>query len=162
MKKVPIVFIITSILLAGCGGGDSSPSGNAGTSSPASEPLFSLEEATIPTGFNWNMQNSETVTLKHVSNFSQVDSVAINIAGTYYVEIYSIDENDNISASPFLKTMTESNGETKVLLTLLSSWKGITVKTQLTDSVCTNVLYKENISTTISIGCDVVLESESQ
>lgn len=161
MKKVPIVFIITSILLAGCGSGDSSPTGNAGTSSPASEQLFSLEETTIPTGFNWNMQNSETVTLKHVSNFSQVDSVAINIAGTYYVEIYSIDENDNISASPFLKKMTESNGEAEVLLTLLSSWKGITVKTQLTDSVCTNTLYKEQISTTISLGCDVVLESES-
>ncbi len=162
MKKAPLVLLMTSILLAGCGNSDSSPGGNAeaneNNNSTASAVEFS--DIIIPTGFNWEMQHSEFVNFKHVSNISQVDGLPLNMAGKYYIEVYSIDENNNTSTTPFLKAMTNRQGEAKVLLTLLNSWKGITVKTQLEDSVCINILYKEQITTTQPLGCDVVLESD--
>ncbi|QUM81421.1 hypothetical protein HWV01_14580 [Moritella sp. 5] len=166
MKKTPLVFFMTSILLAGCGGDDSSPGGNASnsvangsTSSAASTPaLFS--DTIIPAGFNWEMRSSEFVNFKHVSNISQPAGVPLSVSGKHYIEIYSIDENNTTSTTPFLKAMTNKQGEAKLLLTLLNSWKGITVKTQLDDSVCINTLDKEQITATQVLGCKVILDSD--
>ncbi|QUM81423.1 hypothetical protein HWV01_14590 [Moritella sp. 5] len=166
MKKTPLVFFITSILLAGCGGDDSSPGGNASnsvangsTNSTASTPaLFS--DIIIPAGFNWEMRNSEFVNFKHVSTISQGNGAPLRITGKHYIEVYSIDENNKASTKPILKAMTNRQGEAKLLLTLLNSWKGITVKTQLDDSVCINTLDKEQITATQTLGCDVVVDSD--
>jgi len=168
MKKTPLVLLITSILLAGCGSGDSSPDGNASNSAAggsnsnaaASTVADALSDTIIPSGFDWSMESSEVVNFKHVSTISQVDGVPINVAGELYIEVYSIDENNTTSTTPFLKAMTDRQGQAKVLLTLLNSWKGITVKTQLEDSVCINTLYKEQITATQALGCDVVLDSD--
>jgi len=154
---------MTSILLAGCGSDDSSPGGNAeangNNNSTASVPT-AFSDIIIPADFNWEMRSSEIVNFKHVSNVSQIDGVPLNIAGRYYIEVYSIDENHTTSTTPFLKAMTNKQGEAKVLLTLLNSWKGITVKIQLEDSVCINTLYKEQITTTQTLGCDIVINSD--
>jgi len=166
MKKIPLVLFMTSILLAGCGGDDSSPGGNASnsvangsTSSATSTPaLFS--DTIIPAGFNWEMQNAKTVNFKHVSNISQIGNLPISLPGKHYIEIYSIDENDKTSATPFLKALTNRHGEAEVLLTLLNSWSGITVKTQLDDSVCINTLDKEQITATQTLGCNVIIGSD--
>lgn len=167
MKKTPLVLFTTSILLAGCGGGDSSPDGNAsnaGTGTPANASseaaLTNLSDTVIPTGFDWSMESSEMITFKHVSTISQANGLPLNVAGELYIEVYSIDENYNTSKTPILKAMTNKKGEARVLLTLLNSWKGITVKTQLEDSVCINTLYKEQITTTQALGCDVVIDSD--
>lgn len=168
MKKTPIVFMMTSILLAGCGSGDSSPGGNASNagsnstppSSSATAALTNLADTIIPAGFNWEMQNSEVVNFKHVSNINQADGAPLAFSGNHYIEVYSIDENNMTSTTPFLKAMTASTGEAEVLLTLLNSWKGITVKTQLGDSVCINTLYKEQITATQLLGCDVTVDSD--
>jgi len=165
MKKTPIVFFITSILLAGCGSGDSSPGGNASGSgakdsdSSTTTPKVFLDTI-VPTDFNWEMQNSEVINFKHVSTISQANGVPLNITGKYYIEIYSIDENNTTSLAPFLKAMTNRRGDVTLLLTLLNSWKGITVKTQLDDSVCINTLYKEQITATQALGCDVIIDSD--
>ena len=172
MKKTQLVLFAASILLAGCGGSDSgggTPAASSNTAAvtstptPAvtSNPLNNLEDTLIPSGFNWKMQNTTVIHFKHISNISQMDGVALNIAGKHYVEIYSIDENNNTSATPFLKTMTTSKGEVEVLLTLLNSWKGITVISHLDNLLCINTLSKEQISVIQTLGCDVVIESES-
>lgn len=167
MKKTPLVLFVTSILLAGCGSGDSSPGGNTGSTGSSSGNNVSTTSAPatfsdtiIPTGFNWEMQSSEIIDFKHVSNISQIDGIRLPVAGEYYIEVYSIDDENNTSAKPFLKAMTNKKGEAKVLLTLLNSWKGITVKTQLQDSVCINTLYKEQMTATQPLGCDVVIDSD--
>ncbi|CED59507.1 Putative uncharacterized protein [Moritella viscosa] len=166
MKKTPLMFFMTSILLAGCGSGDSSPGGNASnsgakdsdSSTPPTPAVFS--DTIIPAGFNWEMRNSKLINFKHVSTISQGNGAPLSISGKHYIEIYSIDANNKPSATPFLKAMTNRRGEAKLLLTLLNSWKGITVKTQLDDSVCINTLYKEQITATQALGCDVVLDSD--
>ncbi len=164
MKTTPLVFFMTSILLAGCGDGSSSPRSNsdasANSSSRAAFAPITFTDTIIPAGFNWEMQSSKWVNFKHVSNISQLDGMPVNITGEHYIEIYSIDENNNTSPTPFLKAMTTSKGDVEVLLTLLNSWKGITVKTRLHDSICINTLYKEKITATQSLGCDVVFNSD--
>jgi len=157
MKTTPLVFFMTSMLLAGCG--DSSSGTSANNRSVASTPV-TFTDTIIPAGFNWEMRSSKWVNFKHVSNISQLDGIPINITGKHYIEIYSIDKNNNTSSSPFLKAMTTSEGDVEVLLTLLNSWKGITVKTQLHDSICINTLYKEQIAATQPLGCDVVFDSD--
>ncbi|QUM76074.1 hypothetical protein HWV00_07485 [Moritella sp. 24] len=167
MKKTPLVLFVTSILLAGCGSGDSSPNGNASNSgtgghvngNSGSAPA-AFSDTIIPTGFDWSMENSEVINLKHVSTISQASGIPLDYAGEFYIEVYSIDENNDTSADPILKAMTNREGEAKVLLTLLNSWKGITVKTKIEDSVCINTVYKEQITTTLALGCDVVLDSD--
>ncbi|QFI37058.1 hypothetical protein FR932_04040 [Moritella marina ATCC 15381] len=162
MIKTPLLFLIASTLLAGCGDESSSPSGSGSGSAinPASTPT-EFENTIIPEGFNWEMQNSQAVNFKHVSNITQLNGTPLSIAGKYYVEIYSIDENNKTSAAPFLKTISNIHGEASVLLTMLNSWKGIKVKTRINDLVCINTLYKEQIAATQLLGCDVVLELES-
>ena len=168
MKKTPLIFFITSILLSGCGAGDSSPRGNPSPGGDASNSVNDSSTTTptvfldtiVPADFNWEMQHSELIYFKHVSNISQVDNLPISIPGEHYIEIYSIDENNVTSSTPFLKALTNRHGEAEVLLTLLNSWKGITVKTHLKDSVCINTLNKEQITTTQSLGCDVIIGSD--
>lgn len=166
MKKTPLVFFTASLLLTGCGGGGSSPNDNtssdsdSGSSASHSSAPVAFSDVIIPAGFNWEMQSSEAITFQHVSNITQIDGVPLNVAGKYYIEIYSMDENNMTSATPFLKAMTNRQGEAKVLLTLLNSWSGITVKTQRQDSVCINTLHKEQITATQALGCDVVLDSD--
>ncbi|KXO12846.1 hypothetical protein AKG98_4042 [Moritella sp. JT01] len=166
MKKIPLVLFMTSILLAGCGGDDSSPGGNAnnteanGSNSSAAATPAIFSDTIIPAGFNWEMQNAETVNFKHVSNISQIGNLPIAVPGKHYIEIYSIDENNETSATPFLKALTNRHGEAEVLLTLLNSWSGITVKTHLKDSVCINTLHKEQITATQALGCDVIIGSD--
>ena len=163
MKKTPLVLFVTSILLAGCGSGDSSPDGNASNSGGpvnGNPVLTDFSDTIIPSGFDWSMETSEVINFKHVSTVIQVNGVPINVTGELYIEVYSIDENNDTSATPILKAMTNRQGEAKVLLTLLNSWTGITVKTQLQGSVCINTLYKEQITPTQLLGCDVVLDSD--
>jgi hypothetical protein len=157
MKTIPLVLFMTSMLLAGCGDSSSSTSANNSRTSAAPN---TFKDTIIPAGFNWEMRSSKWVNFKHVSNISQLDGIPINITGKHYIEIYSIDENNNTSPSPFLKAMTTSKGDVEILLTLLNSWKGITVKTQLHDSICINTLYKEQIAAIQTLDCDVVFDSD--
>jgi len=166
MKVTPLVFFMTSILVTGCGNGDSSPAGNKNdaeengiNTSTASTPIM-FPDTIVPTDFNWEMQSTKAVTFKHVSNITQLNGAPLALTGKYYIEIYSLNENNKTNTTPFLKAMTTEKGEVEVLLTLVNSWQGITVKSQLLDLICINTLYKEQITATQVLGCDVVINSD--
>lgn len=174
MKNIHLLFFVISITLAGCQGGDhSGPSGNPGGngsgdgSSDADNDSGNtiptsprLDETIIPSGFNWKMQESKIVTFKLISNYSELNNTPLGIAGQHYIEFYSMDENNNMSSTPFLKTMTNNQGEAEVLLTLLNSWVGITIKATLPELVCVETFYTEQLTNIQPLGCNIVVESE--
>lgn len=165
MKKIHVLCFVISMLLAGCqGGDDSSPDGNAGSANNDSDNTaltsVKFDETIIPSGFNWEMQESKMVKFELISNYSELNGTPLGIAGQHYIEFYSIDEHSSIGSAPFLKAMTDSQGEAEVLLTLLNSWTGIRVKATLPNSVCVNTVYKEQLTTIQPLGCNVAVESE--